>query len=166
MPSSLSPSLTCDSHHMKAGMVCVKNYLLILLVYIDTIYLNTTVLQWYLLIRTPFDSNTSQFEHIWRTNFDLQSKRGLSIRTQKTRGGQCHLPASRPISLALLSREHLSLLRLRNGFQVTPALSCLGYSGPQPWSLPTCHPSQCSLLLWSLANLFTNEDIFNTLNNQ
>ena len=39
-------------------------------------------IQWYLLILTPCDSNTSQSKHIWRTNFDLQSKRGLSIRTQ------------------------------------------------------------------------------------
>ena len=34
-------------------------------------------------------------------------------------------------------------------------------------TFPThCHPTQCGLLLWSRANLFTNEDILNTLNNQ
>ena len=123
------------------------------------------LIQWYLSIQTLFDSNTSQSEHIWRTNFDLQSERGLTIRTQK------HVAADAPshqstVLLAHLNREPLSLMRLGNGFQVTPAPSCLGYSSPQPWSLPTYHCSQCGLLLWSLANLFTNEDIFNTLNNQ
>ena len=74
------------------------------------------------------------------------------------------LPTRQSASLACTSPLWTPLyIETREGFQVTPAPSCLGYSGPQPWSLPTYHPSQCSLLLWSLANLFTNKDIFNTL---
>ena len=135
--------------HLSIDQICWKKY----------------HIQWYLLIRTPLDSDTSQSEHIWRINFDLQSKFGLSIWTQKHVAADPTFP---PVGRSCLHvfAMNTSLLQLGNGFQVTPAPSCLGYSSPQPWSLSTYHRSQCSLLLWSLANLFTNEDIFNTLNNQ
>ena len=51
----------------------------------QTIYSGTS---W--LIQTLLDSNTSKSEHIWQTNFDPQSKRGLSIWTQK------HMAAEMP----------------------------------------------------------------------
>ena len=90
----------------------------------------------------PLDSNTLWLEHFpIRTH--LANKFWPPIRTRplnsntKTRGGRCRLPASRQVLLACHRCEHLSLLQLVNGFQVTPAPSCLGYSSPQPWSLPT-----------------------------
>ena len=86
-------------------------------------------IQWCLLIRTPFESNTSQSEHILRTNFDLQSECALSIRTQKHVAADATFP---PVLLTRLRREHLSLLGLGNGFQVTPALVASVTLAPNP----------------------------------
>ena len=66
------------------------------------IYIYIIYIQWYLFIRTPFDSNNSQSEHIWRTNFDLQCERGLSIQTQK------HVAADATFPPVCRSRLHFS----------------------------------------------------------
>ena len=102
----------------------------------------------------PVDFNTLWLEHfpIWTR---LANKFWPPIQTRplnsntKTCGSRRRLPASQPVLLTLLRCEHLSLLRLRNGFQVTPAPSCLGYTSPQPWSLLTCHNSQCNAAFYS-----------------
>ena len=97
---------------------------------------NIQVSHTYVIINVGEYSGTSWFEHFpiqthLASKFNLQSERKLSIRT--------FLPVGR-----LFCHEHLSLLWLVNGFQVTPAPSCLAYSSPQPWSLPAYHPIQCS----------------------
>ena len=99
-----------------------------------------TNIQWYLLIGTPFDSNTSQFEHIWLANFDLQSEHGLSFRTQTQEVADAVFP---PVSR--------SCLRFSD---VNTSLYCDSWTAfkslwPQPWSLATYHPSQCDLIyIW------------------
>ena len=120
------------------------------------------IIQWYLLIRTHFDSTTSQSEHICRTNFDLQSDRSLTIRPQKHVAADA--PSCQSAGLACTSPPWtpLSLERLSS------------HSGPQlPWLLRPSNlitsylpPQSMRLQLWPLANLITNENIFNTLNNR
>ena len=108
-------------------------------------------LQWYLLIWTLPNPNTfgeqiltsnpnaaSQFEHkhTWRPVLPTQQLAGLASIS----------PPWIPLSIA--TREQLS-----------------SHFGPQAWSLPTYHPSQFGFFTLVTANVFTNEDIFNTLNN-
>ena len=67
-----------ETHHKRSDSNACRITLPILVIP-KLSYIN---IQWYLLIQTSFDLNTSQSEHIWRTIFVLQSERGLPIQTQ------------------------------------------------------------------------------------